>query len=287
MGLTQSVTFSFVSPKNCDRILLPADAPERRYVRISNPLGEDTSVMRTTLIPSLLESLSHNNAHHLPSAALYELGHIYIPKEDPNELPDEPRMIAFGFYGDGDFYKLKGMAEALLADAGITKLSFVADRNNPTFHPGRCADIIARGSMNIGVIGQLHPTAAANYGFDQPVYIAYLPFETIFSIANFKKQYKPMPKHPATSRDLAFVCDAKLEVGRIEEVIRKGAGKLLEGIELFDVYTGDRIEKGKKSVAFRLTFRSPDHTLTGDEIAASVDKLLAALDKQLGIKIRQ
>ena len=287
MGLTQSVTFSFVSPKNCDRILLPADAPERRYVRISNPLGEDTSVMRTTLIPSLLESLSHNNAHHLPSAALYELGHIYIPKDDPNELPDEPRMIAFGFYGDGDFYKLKGMAEALLADAGITKLSFVADRNNPTFHPGRCADIIARGSMNIGVIGQLHPTAAANYGFDQPVYIAYLPFETIFSIANFKKQYKPMPKHPATSRDLAFVCDAKLEVGRIEEVIRKGAGKLLEGIELFDVYTGDRIEKGKKSVAFRLTFRSPDHTLTGDEIAASVDKLLAALDKQLGIKIRQ
>ena len=287
MGLTQSVTFSFVSPKNCDRILLPADAPERRYVRISNPLGEDTSVMRTTLIPSLLESLSHNNAHHLPSAALYELGHIYIPKDDPNELPDEPRMIAFGFYGDGDFYKLKGMAEALLADAGITKLSFVADRNNPTFHPGRCADIIARGSMNIGVIGQLHPTAAANYGFDQPVYIAYLPFETIFSIANFKKQYKPMPKHPTTSRDLAFVCDAKLEVGRIEEVIRKGAGKLLEGIELFDVYTGDRIEKGKKSVAFRLTFRSPDHTLTGDEIAASVDKLLAALDKQLGIKIRQ
>lgn len=287
MGLTQSVTFSFVSPKNCDRILLPADAPERRYVRINNPLGEDTSVMRTTLIPSLLESLSHNNAHHLPGAALYELGHIYIPKEDPNELPDEPRMIAFGFYGDGDFYKLKGMAETLLADAGITKLSFVADRDNPTFHPGRCADIIARGNMNIGVIGQLHPTAAANYGFDQPVYIAYLPFETIFSIANFKKQYKPMPKHPSTSRDLAFVCDAKLEVGRIEEVIRKGAGKLLEGIELFDVYTGDRIEKGKKSVAFRLTFRSPDHTLTGDEIAASVDKLLAALDKQLGIKIRQ
>ena len=287
MGLTQSVTFSFVSPKDCDRILLPTDAPERHYVRISNPLGEDTSVMRTTLIPSLLESLSHNNAHHLPSAALYELGHIYIPKDDPNELPDEPRMIAFGFYGGGDFYRLKGMAEALLADAGITKLSFVADRNNPTFHPGRCADIIARGNMNIGVIGQLHPTAAANYGFDQPVYIAYLPFETIFSIANFKKQYKPMPKHPATSRDLAFVCDAKLEVGRIEEVIRKGAGKLLEGIELFDVYTGDRIEKGKKSVAFRLTFRSPDHTLTGDEIAASVDKLLAALDKQLGIKIRQ
>ncbi len=287
MGLTESVTFSFVSPKNCDKILLPADAPERNYVKITNPLGEDTSVMRTTLIPSLLDSLSHNYAHHLPKAAMYEIGHVYLAKEDKYELPDEPFMVAFGFYGDGDFYKIKGMAETLLDNSGITKYSFTANRENPTFHPGRCADITVRGGMKIGTIGQLHPTAAQNYGFDLPVYIAYLPFEALFSVANFKKQYKPMPKHPSTSRDFAFVCDEKLEVGRIEEVIRKGAGKLLENIELFDIYTGDRIDKGTKSVAFRLAFRAPDHTLTGDEVNACVDKLLAALDKQLGIRIRQ
>lgn len=286
-GYSQAVTFSFVSPKNCDKIALPEDAPERKYVKIKNPLGEDTSVMRTTLIPSLLDSLSHNFTHHLPKAALYELGHIYLPKENEEELPDEPLMIAFGFYGAGDFYTLKGAVEALFADAGVAKLRFEAEKNDSTFHPGRCATVIARGNMKVGTFGQLHPTVAANYGFDKPVYLAYIPFETLFSIANFKKQFKPMPKHPSTSRDLAFVCDEKLEVGKIEEVIRKGAGRTLENVELFDVYTGDRMEKGKKSVAFRLCFRAPDHTLTGDEINASLDKLLAALDKNLGIKIRQ
>ncbi len=287
MGLTQANTFSFVSPKNADKIRLPEDAPERKYVTIQNPLGEDTGVMRTTMIPCLLDSLSHNNAHHLPKAAMYELGHVYLPKENPDDLPDEPYVLAFGFYGQGDFYTLKGMTEAILTDAGIQKLHWEADRKNPTFHPGRCANVIARGNMVIGTIGQIHPLVAENYGFNQPVYVAYLPLELIFSIANFKKQYKALPKHPATSRDFAFVCDRTLEVGKIEEVLRKTAGKLIEDVELFDIYTGDRIDSDKKSVAYRVTFRAADHTLTDDEVTATVNKILAALEKQLGITIRK
>ncbi|MGM9680988.1 MAG: phenylalanine--tRNA ligase subunit beta [Eubacteriales bacterium] len=287
MGLTQAVTFSFVSPKDADRIALPADAPERKYVVIRNPLGEDTGVMRTTMIPSLLTSLSHNNAHHIPKAAMYELGHIYLPKENPDELPDEPYVLAFGFYGSGDFYTLKGMAEAILTDAGIQKLRYEANRQNPTFHPGRCADIIARGNMVIGTIGQIHPTVASEYGFTQPVYVAYLPLEKIFSIANFKKQFKPLPKHPSTFRDFAFLCDSSLEVGKIEEVIRKTAGKLVESVDLFDIFTGEKLGADKKSVAYRITFRSPDHTLTDDEVTAAVNKLLSALEKQLGVTIRK
>jgi phenylalanyl-tRNA synthetase beta chain len=286
VGFTQTNTFSFVSPKELDKIALPADAPERKTVKIRNPLGEDTSVMRTSLIPSLLETLSYNKAHHIPKASLYEIGHVYLPKESEEELPDEPYQIAFGFYGEGDFYTLKGAVEALLSDAGIQKLRYEANKENPTFHPGRCADVLARGTVRIGTFGQIHPTVAKNFGFDEPVYLAYLPFETIFELANFKKQFKPLPKHPSTSRDFSFVCQNSLEVGKIEEIIRKAAGKLCEAVELFDVYTGDRLAAGQKSVAYRITFRSPDHTLTDDEVNTSVAKILAALNKQLGITIR-
>ncbi len=287
MGLYQANTFSFVSPKNADRISLPANAPERSAVVIKNPLGEDTSVMRTTLLPGLLEVLSRNNAHNLPTAAMYELGHIYLPKEIPDELPDEPLMLAFGFYGQGDFYALKGMTEAIFTDAGISRLRFAACTDNPTFHPGRCAEIFARGNMKVGIIGQIHPIVAKVYGLNQSVYVAYLPFETIFQIANFKKQYKPLPKFPATARDFAFVCDRSLEVGLLEETARKAAGKLIESIELFDIYTGDKIGNDKKSVAYRFTFRAPDHTLTDEEVSKATDKILAALEKQLKVRIRE
>ncbi len=286
MGLYQVNTFSFISPKNADRISLPEDAEERKYVVISNPLGEDTSVMRTTLIPGLMEVLSHNNAHNIPSAAMYELGHIYLPHENAEELPDEPLMLALGFYGEGDFYTLKGMVEAIFADAGIARLRFASCKDNPTFHPSRCAEIFVRGNMKIGIFGQIHPTVAAAYGMNQPVYMAYLPFETIFEVANFKKVYKPLPKFPATTRDFAFVCDRSLEVGTLEEVVRKAAGKLIEKVELFDIYTGDKIDASKKSVAYRFTFRSPDHTLTDEEVTKATDKILASLDKQLGVSIR-
>ena len=287
MGLTQSNTFSFVSPKSLNLTAVPEDSPLRNMVRIRNPLGEDTSVMRTTLIPSLLDTLSHNNAHNVPKAAMYEVGHIYLPKEDPNELPDEPYMIALGFYGFGDFYQLKSYVDKIFDDAGITKIAYEAKTDDPTFHPGRCAQIIARGSLKMGILGQIHPTVAKNYGFSQPVFLAYLPFEDILSISQFEKHYKGLSKHPATSRDLALVCPRELEVGKIEEVIRKASGKIVESIELFDIYVGERIADDKKSVAYRITFRSPDHTLTDEEITGAVQKILTALDKNLSVKIRE
>ena len=286
MGLYQANTFSFVSPKNIDKIGLPADAPERNAVVISNPLGEDTGVMRTTLIPGLLDVLSHNNAYGTQSAMIYELGHIYLPKADANELPDEPLMLALGFYNAGDFYTLKGMVDTILTDAGLSRIRYASCKTSPTFHPGRCAEVFVRGNLKIATLGQIHPTVAANYGFSQPVYVAYIPFETLFEVANFKKQYKALPKYPATTRDFAFVCERALEVGSIEEVLRKAAGKLIEKVELFDIYTGDKIDASKKSVAYRLTFRSPDHTLTDEEVTKACDKILAALQKQLGIGVR-
>ncbi|MBQ8288150.1 MAG: phenylalanine--tRNA ligase subunit beta [Clostridia bacterium] len=286
MGLYQANTFSFVSPRNIDKIGLPADAPERSAVVISNPLGEDTSVMRTTLIPGLMDVLSHNNAYGTQSAMIYELGHVYLPKENAEELPDEPLMLALGFYNAGDFYTLKGMVDTILTDAGLSRIRYASCKTNPTFHPGRCAEVFVRGNMKIATFGQIHPTVAANYGFNQPVYVAYIPFEELFAVANFKKQYKALPKYPAVTRDFAFVCDRALEVGTIEEVIRKAAGKLIEKVELFDIYTGDKIDADKKSVAYRLTFRSPDHTLTDEEVTKACNKILGALQKQLGIGMR-
>jgi len=287
MGYYQSNTFSFVSRKNDDRIALPEDSQLRNHVVIINPLGEDTSVMRTSLLPCVLEVLEHNNAHKVQNAAIYELSHIYIPDESADNLPAEPFMLAMAFYGDGDFYTLKGQVEAILADSGINKVKFEACDSDPTFHPGRCASIIVRGSQKIGVMGQIHPTVAQNYGISAPIYAAYLPVDTLFEISDTKKQYKQLPKFPAVSRDFSFITNLDLEVGAIDECIRRSAGKLLEKTELFDIYTGEKMPAGLKSVSYRITFRSPDHTLTDEEVSAAADKILAGLDKQLGIKIRQ
>ncbi len=286
LGLTQSVTFSFVSPRTLDMINLPEDAPERKQVVITNPLGEDTSVMRTTLIPSLLGVLARNNNYHSDSVAMYELGHIYIPNEDKNELPEEPTRLTFGFYGNGDFYTLKGMAETICADAGIAKVKFVSNENNPVFHPGRCANIVARGFEVVGTIGQLHPKVASNYGFDAPVYLADIDFEKLFNFSNFDKHYKPLPKYPPVNRDFAFVCDKNTESGAIEDVIRKAGGKLVEAVTLFDVYVGERLGADKKSLAFRVTLRAADHTLTEDESEKTSAKIVASVEKQLGITLR-
>ncbi len=287
LGLTQSVTFSFVSPKTLDMINLPEDAPERTQVVITNPLGEDTSVMRTTLVPSVLGVLARNNNYNsAESVAIYELGHIYIPSEDKSELPEEPLRLTFGFYGDGDFYTLKGMAEAICEDAGIAKIKFVSNENSPIFHPGRCANIIARGFEVVGTIGQIHPRVAANYGFDTPVYLADIDFEKLFNFSSFDKHYKPLPKYPPVNRDFAFVCDKNTEAGSIEDVIRKAGGKLVEAVTLFDVYVGERLGADKKSLAFRVTLRAADHTLTEDESEKTSAKIIASVEKQLGITLR-
>lgn len=286
MGLYECETFSFISPKFYDRIAMTEDDSRRKSVVISNPLGEDTSVMRTTAIPSMLEVLARNNNYHSETCALYEMAKIYIPDEDPKNLPEERRRIVIGFIKNGDFYTLKGMCSQLFDKAGIHSVTYAAEPENTAFHPGRCANLVAADGVVLGTMGEIHPLVAAEYGIDEPVYIADLDFENMFEKATLEKQFKPLPKFPATTRDFAFVCDDTLEVGAIEAVMRKAGGKTVEDVKLFDVYRGKQLGDGKKSVAFKVILRAPDRTLTDEEAEKTSKKILVLLEKELGITLR-
>ena len=286
MGLYECETFSFISPKYYDKINMPENDPRRNSIVISNPLGEDTSVMRTTAIPSMLEVLARNNNYHAEKTALYELAKIYIPNEDSTKLPDERRQIVIGFFRDGDFYTLKGMCDTLLDRAGIKDAAYTADTENPTFHPGRCAKIITADGTVLGTLGEIHPAVQANYAIDAPVYIADLDFENLLAKSKLDKAFRPLPKFPAITRDYAFVCDDALEVGAIEAVMKKAGGKTVEAIKLFDVYRGKQLGEGKKSVAFNVMLRAADHTLTDEEADKVSKKILTLLDRELGITLR-
>ena len=285
VGYSEICTFSFISPKYYDKINMPAEDARRTSVVITNPLGEDTSVMRTTLMPSMLEVLAHNDSHHGDGAALYEIARVYIPDEDKTKLPAEPRRIAIGMYGKGDFYALKGVCETILTESGIKGASYKACTSNSLFHPGRCAEIWADGKL-LGTMGELHPDVAENYGFDCRVYIADLDYETLFELSSTERHYTALPKYPAVTRDFAFVCDEALEVGAIEDVMTRAGGKLVVGIKLFDVYRGAQIPEGKKSVALSVSLRADDRTLTDEEADKCAKKILTAIENELGLKLR-
>ncbi|MBR6709384.1 MAG: phenylalanine--tRNA ligase subunit beta [Clostridia bacterium] len=287
MGLYEIQSFSFISPKYYDRIGLPVDSPLRRSVVISNPLGEDTSVMRTTALPSMLEILARNKNFANESAALFEVATVYIPSEEEGQLPDERKNIVLGLYGAGaDFYRIKGICENLLTLSGITGARYVACTDNPTFHPGRCAKVVFADGAEAGTIGEVHPTVAATYGLDSGTLLAALDFETLFTHSSNEIEYKPLPKFPASTRDFSFVCAEALEVGHIEEIMAKAGGKLVEDIRLFDIYRGPQIGEGNKSVSMRVILRAADRTLTVEECDKAAAKIIAALDKELGIKLR-
>ena len=285
LDLSQIHTFSFISPKSYDKIRLPADSPLRRSVVISNPLGEDTSVMRTTALPSMMEVLARNNNFNNENVRLFELATVYLPHENPDELPDEKRVLTLGLYGGADFYTIKGVCEAILNRGGVAA-DFLAETENPSYHPGRCAKIVAEDGTVLGVLGQADPRMAANYGFSQPVLIAELAFDDIFARVNPKKTYKPLPKYPATTRDFSFVCDEDTEVGAIEGVMKRAGGKLVEKISLFDIYRGDQLGEGKKSVSLRVTLRAPDRTLTVEEADKVSKKILNDLKFRMGLILR-
>jgi phenylalanyl-tRNA synthetase beta chain len=288
MGFDQIQTFSFISPKYYDKIRLDADSPLRQSVVISNPLGEDTSVMRTTALPSMLEVVARNCNFSNDDVRLFEMASVYIPNEDKTLLPDEKKVITLAAYGDGeDFYALKGVVENILALAGVKGVKFVSYANDKSYHPGRCARIVTADGCELGIFGQIHPLTAANYGVDIPVYAGSLSFDAIWDNADTVIDYKPLPKFPAVSRDFSFVCDEELEVGTIEEVMAKASGKLLEGIKLFDVYRGEKLGEGKKSVAFRVTLRASDRTLTVEEADKVSNKIIKDLKFKLGLNIRE
>lgn len=286
MGLDEIQTFSFISPKYYDKIRLPENAPERRSVVISNPLGEDTGVMRTTTLPSMLETLARNLNFNNENVRLFEVGSVYLPNEDAKLLPTEKRVLTLGLYGDTDFYALKGVLQNLLALAGIGGVTYVTVTDNPSYHPGRCAKIVLATGETLGVFGQLHPHVAENYGAGCALFAAEIDFDLLFDRRNATKEYKPLPKFPAITRDFSLVCDEELEVGKIEAVMARAGGRLVEDIRVFDIYRGPQVGENKKSVSLRMVLRAGDHTMTVDDAEKVTKKVLFLLDKELGLTLR-
>lgn len=283
-GLYEVSTYSFISPKYYDKINLPADSSCRNCVVIRNPLGEDTSVMRTTTIPSMLEVLSRNYNNRNKTAELYEVGKIYIPQNN-QPLPEEKPIVVMGMYGeDCDFFSLKGIVETLLHTLRVEDYEVTAKSDHPTFHPGRCAEIRI-GDTALGIIGEVHPSVLENYEIGTRAYLACLDVEQLFQHVAPEKGYRPLPKFPASTRDLALICDEELPVAQLQKTISAAAGAVLEEISLFDVYRGAQVEAGKKSVAYNLVLRAPDRTLTDEEADAAVKRALKAL-KAIGVEIR-
>jgi len=254
-------------------------------MRIQNPLGEDTSIMRTIATPSMLEILSRNAAYHNKAAKLYELAKIYLPV-DGQVLPEEPKMLLLGAYGAGTtFFTVKGELEAIFKGLRLPKASYTAVKDNPSFHPGRCAKVTVNG-VDVGFLGQIHPIVAKNYGIDAEVYCAEVNFSQLFEMTLPEPTYTPLPKYPTVSRDLSVLCDEALTVAEVEEVMTATGGKLLRGIKLFDIYRGTGVPEGKKSVAFALELRADDRTLTDTDSEAVVNKILTALESKLSVTLR-
>ena len=285
LGYSEIITYSFVSPAIFDQIRLDANSPLRNAMKIQNPLGEDTSIMRTIALPSMLDILSRNYAYHNKHVKLYELAKIYLPTEG-QPLPEEPKMLVLGTYGAGtSFFTVKGELEAVLNGLNLPNASYVAVNSNPSFHPGRCAAVSIDG-VQIGYLGQVHPLVAQNYGMDCEVYCAEVNFSKLFELKKPDATYVPLPKYPSVTRDLSLVCEEAITVAEIENVIIASAGKLLRSVRLFDIYRGANLGEGKKSLAFSLELRADDRTLTDTDSEAVITKVLAALQEKCGISLR-
>lgn len=284
MGLDEIITYSFISPAYYDKIHLPFDSPLRDSLKILNPLGEDTSIMRTTVLPSMLEILTRNCNFRNNTAWLYEIGKIYNRR--PDGLADEPKIVSVGMYGDDvDFFAIKAVIETLIEKITGIVPDYTADRTNPSYHPGRCAKVYAAGKY-LGTFGQIHPQVTAEYGVDRELFCAEISFEEIFSLRKGIAVYKPLPKFPGVSRDIAVVCNAEIPVGDLTKCILSAGGAFLKDCALFDVYTGHHIAEGMKSVAFKLSMRAEDRTMTDEDAEATVSSVLKALEKEYNAVIR-
>ncbi len=285
-GLCEAMTYSFESPKVFDKLRIPEGDKLRDTVTISNPLGEDYSIMRTTTLNSMLTSLSTNYNRRNETAGLFEIAKVYIPKAVPvTELPDEPVKITIGMYGNTDFYGIKGIVEHTLDTLGITTAEFEPLTTLPWMHPGRTAQIDVDGKA-VGYVGELHPTVAKNYGIGARTYIAVLDEAELINAAKLVSTYKALPKFPAMIRDISMLVKDHVYVRDIEKVIAANGGDILENIELFDVYKGGQIADGYKSVSFSITFRADDRTLVDDEVNAVMTDILKALEEKLGAVLR-
>ncbi|MDR7856459.1 phenylalanine--tRNA ligase subunit beta [Tissierella sp.] len=286
LGFNEVMTYSFISPKAYDKINLPEDSPLRKYIRLLNPLGEDYSVMRTTLISNMMELLSRNYSRGVEEAYLYEIGNIFLGKEFPIvELPVEKKVLSFGIYGKKDFYSLKEAVNTVLARLGIKDVEYIREEDNPIFHPGRTAKLILAGK-ELGTIGEVHIDVAQNYNIKDRVYIGHIDFDRIVELTNTEIKYKALPKYPSMLRDLALVMKEDVLVGDIQKTISKHGKGLIEKIELFDIYTGDQIPDGMKSVAYSITYRSFDRTLREEEVNIIQQAIIDDLENSFDAKLR-
>ena len=284
-GLYEVETFSFFSRKSFDAINLPANDPLRNAVVISNPLGEDTSIMRTTALPSVMDVVARNYNARVAECAVFEDATVYLPHGGPDELPEEVESVVLAAYGPAyDYLAMKGLVEQLLETAGVKEVRYVRNAAGTTYHPGRCADIYV-GQEKLGVIGELHPAVLANYGVKPRVVAVELNMDVLFAHRGGTALFQPLPKHPSTARDLALVADLEVPAAAIAEHIEKAAGSLLESLTLFDVYTGEHMAAGKKSLAYNLVLRASDRTLTDEETDNTVQNVLKSLE-EIGVVLR-
>lgn len=285
-GVHGAVTYTFESPKVFDKLCIPADSPLRNVLTITNPLGEDFSIMRTTTLNGILNSLSINYNRRNETAMLYEVGKIF-EKVEGQELPNEIKKLTVGMYGkDVDFYTLKGLVESLMEDLHVQKVELERNTELVFMHPGRTANLLIGGKV-CGYFGEIHPQVAKNYGLEAKTYVAELDLAMILNNMEKARSYSALPKFPSSTRDIAMLVAADVLVGDIEKVIRQRAGKLLESCELFDVYQGKQIEEGFKSVAYNLVFRAPDRTLADEDIQKPMKKILNGLEMVIGAKLRE
>ena len=283
-GLYEVLSYSFVSPSGVDKIKLPADSPKRKFVKLINPLGEETSVMRTTMMPNMLDIVYTNMSRKNPEFAAFECGHIFTPNEEG--LPDEGNHMCIAMYGeDADFFVLKGALEKILERAGLEGYEIVPEKENTTFHPGRCAKIVFNNEL-VGYMGEVHPEVLDNYGLVQRVYICEIDTDVVFENSDRTICFKSLPKYPSTSRDIALMVKEDVYVKEIEDIIKENGEGLVESYKLFDVYQGAQIEEGYKSVAYTITYRSAEKTLTDDDVADVHENILKQLNEKLGATLR-
>lgn len=292
LGFDEIQTYSFVSPTGLDKIKIDADSWERAFVEVMNPLGEENSVMRTILTPSMLDTLVRNINHGNEKMLAYEIGAVFMENPFSAEaLPDESENISLGCYGEGvDFFVMKGAIEELCRVLGIEDVSFVPEKEYGPYHPGRCARVVAtkKGEeFELGIFGEIHPDVADNYDFEQRIYAGELFMDSIYFLANSEKHYEPLPKYPSTSRDIAIVVEEDVAVGDIKKVIDQNGGDILSAVEVFDIYRGEQIDEGKKSVAISLVYRRMDRTLTDEEVQPVHMAILENLAKEFNANLRE
>ena len=284
-GLNQSISYSFVSPKVFDKINVPEDSELRNVIKIKNPLGEDYSVMRTTTIHSMMECLGRNYSRNNEYARLFEIGKVYIPKEDETAIPTENNILTIGMYGNCDYLDLKGVVENALEALGLSRVIFARESDNPSYHPGKTAAIMI-GNKKAGVLGEVHPDVSENYGVETGCYLAELNLDMLFEYSKTNKKYKALPKFPAVTRDIALLVDDEVLVQEIEETIKRAGSALVEKVQLFDIYKGAQIPEGKKSIAYAIAYRDEKKTLTDNDVNKVHDKILRSLEHKLGATLR-